>query len=132
MKSLRFIIFWSLLAVIFSVLLLRTVSSDSTPKVTLTQYIVNYSKFLYKGYPRGSITGTAQFQHSAKHDNITVSLLGSPYRTVTKIDGHYQFKNIPVGKYILKATYPNYGSFFFQIYVQKDQNFSVIKFLLSQ
>ncbi len=132
MKSLRSILFWSLLAVGFSLLLLSKFSTDPTPKVSLTQFITNYAKFLYKDYPRGAITGIVQFKNSAKHDNITISLLGSPYKTTTKIDGRYEFKNVPIGDYIVTTDYPGYTSFSIQITVPENKTCSVITLIINR
>ena len=109
MKSLRSILFWSLLAVGFSLLLLSKFSTDPTPKVSLTQFITNYAKFLYKDYPRGAITGIVQF-----------------------IDGRYEFKNVPIGDYIVTTDYPGYTSFSIQITVPENNTCSVITLILNR
>ena len=75
-----------------------------TFKNLLSGVVMLFSFFMLSAQDRGNITGTVTLSDGGQAANITVEIKGTPYSTVTGIDGAFEFRNIKAGSYTLRAS----------------------------
>jgi hypothetical protein len=99
-------------------------------RLTLCSLLVFLSVAVFAGEPfqdivKGKVTDSKTGESLI---GATVTLIGTnkSYTTTTALDGYYQFKNIPFGKYSIKIEFVGYDKAQVAIEIKKGGNTSVI------